>query len=121
MKPTKTECSNAWVDGLAASAASATPPSPPPLPHYSCRPCRYSLRRSGVAVILRGRALVRIARLRGRVLENTESSVGSLRGFCSRHISDCVRFVSGAEAGTSPRFAQWAYDSYRWSTAEAAG
>jgi len=31
--------------------------------------------------VLRGRALVRVARLRGRVLEDTEPSVGNLHGF----------------------------------------
>src|SRR5450631_3161306 len=75
MKPTKTECSNAWVDGLAASAASATPPSPPPLPHYSCRPCRYSLRRSGGAVVLRRCMTTTLATFRRK---NALSDVGRL-------------------------------------------
>jgi uncharacterized protein len=64
--------------------------------------CRHLLRRSDRIVVLRRRALVRDRSATGRVLENPEPSVGSLRGVCSGHISHSVRIVSGAEAGASP-------------------
>ena len=50
---------------------------------YCCRHCRHFLRRSNRAVVLRGCALVRFARLSRRILENARPSVGNLRGFRS--------------------------------------
>lgn|SRR5450756_833531 len=46
---------------------------------------------------------------------------GSLRGFCSGHISHSVRVVSNSEAGTSLRCSDGSHDSHRRTTSEAAG
>src|ERR1035438_722578 len=118
----KTEWNNARVHRLAADshadASAAASPTPPP---HSCHPCRHLLRRSDRVVVLHGRALVRVTRLPGRVLENTESSVGNFHGFFSNHIFHSVRIVSGSEAGTSRRFAERSHDSHRRTAGEAAG
>src|SRR5450631_459930 len=96
-------------------------PPPQPLPSHSRRPCRHLLWRSDRVVLFRGRALVRVARLRGRVLENTEPSVGNLRGFYSGHISHSVWIVPRSEARASPRFAERSHDLHRRTAVEAAG
>src|SRR5712692_6167645 len=120
MKLMKTEWSNARVHCLAAAASGAASPSPS-FPSHSRPPCRHRLRRSDRVVVLRGRALVRVARLRARVLENTEPSVGNLHGFYSGHISHSVWIVPGSEAGASPRLAERSHDFHRPTAGEAAG
>src|ERR1700687_2893780 len=107
MELMKTEWSNARGHGPPADAsADASAAASPSFSSHSRRPCRHRLRRSDSVVVLRGRALVRVARLRGSVLENTEPSVGNLHGFCSGHISHSVRIVLGFKARASPRFAE---------------
>src|SRR5208282_6293884 len=101
-------------------AASCTA-SPPPLSHHSGRRCRCFLRRADRVVVLRGRALVRVARLRERILENAEPAVGSLLRLYRGYIFDSLRIICGSEAGASPRFAQRSHYHYRRTTVEAAG
>src|SRR5580658_3471133 len=101
------------------TASRAAPP--PPLSHHLGRACRRFLQWPGRVVLLRGRALVQVARLRERVLENIEPAVGSLRRLYCDHISDFVRFVPRAQARPSPRSTEWSHDHHRRTTVEAAG
>ncbi len=63
----------------------------------------------------------RIARLRGRVPEDSHSSMDSLCGIFCCHISFSVRMVPGAEEGLPIRFAGRLQDRHRRPAVEATG
>src|SRR5580693_6582196 len=113
------ELRNVPVHRLAATTFGAAGPSPPALPFHPCRACHHFLLWSRNIVVLRGRALVQIARLWRCLLQNTESSLGSLHGFCGGHVAHPVWIVPGSEAGTPPGSAGRPYDPYRRETSEA--
>src|SRR5580765_8071303 len=100
---------------MAADASAASSRTSP-----NRRPRRHRLQRSDGVVVLHGHALVWIARLRERVLENLRSSMVDLRGLCIGHISPFVRIIAGSEVGASSRFAERSHDFYWRTTAKAA-
>ena len=57
------------------------------------------------SIVLRRCPVVRFARLRGRIPEDSHSSMDSLCGIFCCHISFSVRMVPGAEEGLPIRFA----------------
>src|SRR6202044_680177 len=84
---------------------------------YCChRAWRHFLWQPERAVVLRGSAVVPVARVWGSVLEDVEPAGGSLRGFCGGDICCSVRIIRGAEAGAPAGFAGGAHDFY-WRTA----
>src|SRR5262245_19506111 len=79
---------------LAVKAATANRAPPPPCPRSS----RLPRRRDG-AVVLRRRALVLLARVRRRVLEDADPEGHRFHGVLGRHVSDSLRRLPSAETG----------------------
>src|SRR5512146_42537 len=91
---------HAQICQLAArtSAGSTGAPSPLAVPDSRPPPHRPP-RRPNLALLLRGRALVRRPGLWRRVLEDTEPAVGHFRRLLRGHLSRTVRNLSGFQAG----------------------
>ena len=96
---------------LAATAATFSP-APSVFP-YSGHPCHRHFQQPDSVIVLRGRSLVRVARLRGRVPEDADPSMGSLCGIFCCHISLSVRMVPGVAEGLPVRSAGRLPDRHR--------
>ena len=100
-----------------AAAPSLPAARPHPSPGHRGRP---AARRRHGALLLRRRAVVRFARLRRRLLENTEPAGDRLQHVHARDVRHPVRIVRGVEAA-APRRADRLSDSDQRTADQAAG